>query len=53
MVRRNIGAITYNLSYDAENRLIQVNGAAAAIFGYDGDRQQVIGATDGKTGALV
>jgi hypothetical protein len=43
MVRRNIGANTFNLSYDAENRLTQVSGAAAATFGYDGDGQRVVG----------
>ena len=39
MVRRNIGANTYNLTYDAENRMVQVNGVvtATATFGYDGD----------------
>jgi hypothetical protein len=39
LVRRNIGANTYDLNHDAENRLTQVSGAATATFGFDGDGQ--------------
>jgi hypothetical protein len=40
MVRRNVGS-TYNLSYDAENRLTTVSGVASASFLYDGDGNRV------------
>jgi RHS repeat-associated protein len=53
MVRRNIGANTYNLTYDAENRLTQVSGAAVASFGYDGDGQRVIGVEGGTTTVYI
>jgi YD repeat-containing protein len=35
--QRMVGGNTYNLSYDAENRLVGVSGAATATFVYDGD----------------
>jgi RHS repeat-associated protein len=53
MVRRNIGLDTYNLAYDAENRLTQVSGAATATFGYDGDGQRVIGTEGGATTVYI
>ena len=34
--QRMVGGNTYNLSYDAENRLVGVSGAATATFVYDG-----------------
>jgi RHS repeat-associated protein len=48
MVRRNIGTNTYNLAYDAENRLVQVTGAVTETFKYNGDGQRII-ATQGIT----
>jgi hypothetical protein len=36
-VTRTIGGSTYNLTYNAENRLTGVSGAATASFVYDGD----------------
>ncbi|MCX7854281.1 MAG: hypothetical protein N2383_16060, partial [Caldilineales bacterium] len=39
--RRKIGATTYTLTYDAENRLTGVSGGASASFVYDGDGQRV------------
>jgi hypothetical protein len=36
MVGRTVGATSYTLSDDAENRLTGVSGAATAIFVYDG-----------------
>jgi RHS repeat-associated protein len=53
MVRRDIVTDTYNLAYDAENRLVQVSGAAAATFGYDGDGKRVIGVEDSKTTVYI
>jgi RHS repeat-associated protein len=53
MVRRNIGLKTYNLAYDAENRLTQVSGAAAATFNYDGDGQRVLGLEGGTTTVYI
>jgi RHS repeat-associated protein len=42
-ITRIIGADTYNLSYDAENRLIEVkkNSVITATFLYDGDGRRV------------
>ena len=48
MVRRNIGTNTSNLSYDAENRMVQVSGAVTETFKYNGDGQRII-ATQGVT----
>jgi len=36
-VTRNVSGSLYALSYDAENRLVGVTGAATATFYYDGD----------------
>ena len=44
---------TYNLAYDAENRLTQVSGAATASFGYDGDGQRVMGVEGGITTVYI
>jgi RHS repeat-associated protein len=38
---RKVGSSTYNLTYDAENRLTGVSGAASATFVYDGDGNRV------------
>jgi len=35
--RNNLGRGNYTLSYDAENRLVSVSGAATETFVYDGD----------------
>ncbi len=39
--RRKAGTSTTTYSYDAENRLVSVSGAAAATFVYDGDGNRV------------
>lgn len=41
--------VTYNLSYDAENRLTGVSGAATATFVYDGDGKRVKATVGGVT----
>jgi hypothetical protein len=53
MVTRTIGNDTYLLSYDVENRLMEVkkNGVVTATFGYDGDGKMVT-ATIGVTTTL-
>jgi len=51
-VTRNVGGSSYTLSYDAENRLTAVSGAATATFVYDGDGNRVR-ATVGTTTAYV
>jgi YD repeat-containing protein len=43
MTSRNVGGQTYTLTYNAENRLVAVSGAATASFSYDADGKQVIG----------
>ena len=45
--------VTYNLSYDAENRLSGVSGAATATFVYDGDGKRVKATAGGVTTAYV
>ncbi len=40
-VTRNVSGSSYTLSYDAENRLVGVTGAATATFVYDGDGNRV------------
>ncbi|MCS6845557.1 MAG: hypothetical protein NZ528_14760 [Caldilineales bacterium] len=47
--RRKIGATTYTLTYDAENRLTGVSGGASASFVYDGDGQRVKATFNGTT----
>ena len=42
-VTRNVSGSSYTLSYDAENRLVSVTGAATATFVYDGDGNRVKG----------
>ncbi len=45
--------VTYNLTYDAENRLTGVSGAATATFVYDGDGKRVKATAGGVTRAYV
>ncbi len=40
-ITRNVSGSAYTLSYDAENRLTGVSGAATATFDYDGDGNRV------------
>ena len=49
--RREIGNDTYDLKYDAENRLVEVkkNSTVIATFVYDGDGKQVKGTMNGAT----
>jgi RHS repeat-associated protein len=49
MITRIAGASTYNLTYDAENRLTGVSGGASATFVYDGDGNRVKGTVGGVT----
>jgi hypothetical protein len=48
-----VGGQTFNLTYDAENRLTQVSGAATASFGYDGDGKRVMGVEGGTTTVYI
>jgi RHS repeat-associated protein len=52
MVRRTVGS-AYNLSYDAENRLTGISGAASASFYYDADGNRVKATVNGATTAYV
>jgi YD repeat-containing protein len=52
-VTRNVGGNSYTLSYDAENRLVSVSGAAAAAFVYDGDGNRVKRTISGTTTAYL
>ncbi|MDH7486114.1 MAG: RHS repeat-associated core domain-containing protein [Anaerolineae bacterium] len=52
MVRRNVGT-TYNLTYDAENRLTGVSGGASASFVYDGDGNRVKATFNGTTTVYI
>jgi len=49
MTTRHVGTQTFNLAYDAENRLVSVTGAATASFTYDGDGKQVKSIVGGVT----
>jgi YD repeat-containing protein len=53
MTRRVVGGQTYNLSYDAENRLVGVSGAATATFVYDGDGKRVKATIGGTTTVYI
>jgi YD repeat-containing protein len=53
MTQRVIVGQTYNLTYDAENRLTGVSGAVTATFVYDGDGNRVKGTIGGVTTAYV
>jgi RHS repeat-associated protein len=48
-ITRNVGGNSYTLSYDAENRLVSVSGAATATFVYDGDGNRVKGSIGSVT----
>jgi RHS repeat-associated protein len=49
MTTRTVGGQTFNLSYDAENHLTGVTGAATATFVYDGDGNRVKATINGTT----
>jgi RHS repeat-associated protein len=51
--QRVVSGNTYNLSYNAENRLVGVSGAATATFVYDGDGNRVKGTVSGTTIAYI
>ena len=53
MTQRVIGGSTYNLAYDAENRLTQVTEAATATFVYDGDGKRVKAVLGGTTATYI
>ena len=53
MTQRVIGGSTYNLAYDAENRLSAVSGAASATYVYDGDGVRVKSAAGGTTTVTI
>jgi RHS repeat-associated protein len=53
MTYRQANGQTYNLAYDAENRLIQVTGAATASFVYDGDGKRVLSVEGGTTTVFI
>ncbi len=40
-VTRNVGGSSYDLDYDAENRLVEISGAAEENYMYDGDGNRV------------
>ncbi len=48
MIERNLGADTYQLNYDGENRLSLVSGTDNATFVCDGDGNRVLGTVNGK-----
>ena len=50
---RIINALTYNLAYDAENRLVGVSGATTASYVYDGDGTRVQSVESGVTTTYV
>src|SRR4030065_456774 len=53
MITRVVAGQTYNLSYDPENRLVGVSGAASATFVYDGDGKRVKATIGGTTTAYI
>jgi YD repeat-containing protein len=52
-ITRKVGSSTYNLTYDAENCLTGVSGAASATFVYDGDGNRVKATFGSMTTAYV
>ena len=54
-VTRIVGSDTYDLAYDAENRLVEVkkNNITIATFVYDGDGNRVRSSVNGVTAAFV
>jgi hypothetical protein len=53
MTQRYISGQTYTLSYDAENHMTGVSGAASASFAYNGDGQRVIATVGGDTTVFI
>jgi len=51
--QRTIGGVVYTLTYDAENRLVSVSGAATASFTYDADGNRVKSVLNGETVVYV
>ena len=49
MRRRTVGGSTYTLTYDAENRLVSISGAATASFAYDADGNRIKSVLNGET----
>ena len=49
MTSRHVGSQNFTLTYDAENRLVSVTGAATANFYYDADGRQVKSVVGGVT----
>jgi RHS repeat-associated protein len=52
-VTRTIGGSTYNLTYDAENRMTAMSGGTTASFVYDGDGKRVKGTSGGVTTTYI
>jgi YD repeat-containing protein len=50
---RNVGGSSFTLSYEAENRLVGVSGAATASFVYDGDGNRIKGTIGGVTTTYI
>ena len=53
MTQRTVNGQTYNLSYDAENRLAGVSGASTASFTYNGDGERVVSTVGGAVVVYV
>ena len=53
MSSRTLSTVATNFTYDAENRLVSVSGAATASFVYDGDNNRVKGTAGGVTTVYV
>ncbi len=55
MITRTVGADTFALTYDVENRLTEAkkNGTTIATFAYDGDGKRVKATVDGTTTVYV
>ncbi len=53
LTSRTTGGQSFTLTYDAENRLVGVSGAATASFVYDGDGRRVKGTVNGVTSYYV
>jgi hypothetical protein len=53
MTGRSVGGQSYSLTYNAENHLVSVGGAANASFVYDGDGVRVKGTVGGVTSYYV
>jgi len=53
LTSRTTSGQSFTLTYDAENRLVSVSGAATASFVYDGDRRRVKATVNGVTSYYV